>query len=263
MKVLVLAHGVLGFGAPHFLLFNQYLNKLKYFSCVSAAINQNVLKVLEPHSYTIGTVQVRADKLAELILENTSLNDEVYIVAHSMGGLDARFLLKQNSAVRDRVVALVTIGTPHEGSRVADAIITAGPGENIPEKILKFLPSKAQGLLDLTTEACAKFNVTYVDQPGITYYAIAGNALAGNKFSSLLKLASRVGHIENVPSDGVVTVESAERKGWIILPRWPVDHLAQIGWHWDYLFNSSEHIERYLKLISHVTRISYEQLKKI
>lgn len=262
MKILILAHGVLGFGAPNVSFFAQHLTKFKYFSGVSAAINQKVLKVLEPHSHTIGTIQLRADKLAEHVLDNTSPNDEVYIVAHSMGGLDARLALQQNLVFRERVIALATISTPHEGSPVADAIVSAGPGQNIPEKIFKFLPSKAQGLLDLTTEACTKFNTTCIDQSGVVYYAIAGDALAGNKFSSLLKLVSRIGGIENVPSDGVVTVESAERKGWEILPRWPVDHLAEIGWHSDYLFDASEHIERYLKLISYITHIDYQQLKK-
>ncbi len=262
MKVLILAHGILGFGAPHFFLFNKYFSKFKYFSGVSAAINQNMLKVLEQQAPTIGTVKLRAAKLAELILKETSADDEVYIVAHSMGGLDARLALQQNSAVRERVIALATIGTPHEGSQVADAIISAGPGQNIPKRILELLPSRAQGLLDLTTEACTKFNVTCIDQSNIAYYAIAGDALSGNKFSSLLKLASRIGHIENRQSDGVVIVDSAERKGWVILPRWSVDHLAQIGWHWDYLFDASEHIERYLQLISRIANIEYEQLKK-
>lgn len=262
MKILVLAHGVLGFGAPKISLFTKHLSKFKYFSGVSAAINQNALKVFEPQAPTIGTIQLRADALAEFILKSTSPDDEVYVVAHSMGGLDTRLALQQNSALRERVVALAAIGTPHEGSPVADAIVRAGPGDNIPEKILKFLPSKAQGLLDLTTEACAKFNVTCVDQPGITHYAIAGDALGGSKFSTLLRLASRIGGIENKPGDGVVTVESAERKDWIILPRWPVDHLAEIGWNKDYLFDASEHIERYLQLISEVTHIDYQKLKK-
>ncbi len=262
MKILILAHGVLGFGAPQASFFTQHFNKFKYFSGVSAAINHDTLKVFEPQAPTIGTIQLRADALAEFILKNTSPDDEVYVVAHSMGGLDTRMALQQNLALRQRVIALAAIGTPHEGSPVADAIVRVGPGESIPEKILTFLPSKAQGLLDLTTGACAKFNTTCVDQPGITYYAIAGDAFGGTKFSTLLKLASRIGGIENVHGDGVVTVESAERKGWIILPRWPVDHLAEIGWHSDYLFDSSEHIERYLKLISLVTHIDYQQLKK-
>ncbi len=261
MKVLVLAHGILGFGAPKFLLLGKLINKFRYFSGVSAAINQKVLKVLEPHVPTIGSVQMRADRLAELILKNTFPDDEIYIIAHSMGGLDARLALHQNPTLSARVVVLTTIGTPHDGSPVADADVAAG-GTYMTEKILNFLPSRAQGLLDLTTAACAAFNRDCPDAAGITYYAIAGDALAGNKFSAMLKFASQIGGIENVPNDGVVVVESAERKNWLILPRWPVDHLALIGWHTDYLFNSNEHIERYLKLISLITHIDYQQIKK-
>ena len=262
MKVLVLAHGILGFGPPKFLCFTRLMNKFNYFSGVSAAINQKDLKVLEPHVPSIGAVTLRAAKLAELILKNTSPTDEIYIVAHSMGGLDARLALHQSSALKARVVVLVTIGTPHNGSTVADAKVNVSPGYAFPEKIIKLLPTSAQGLLDLTTVACAKFNENCPDETGITYYAIAGNALGGNKYSPLLRLASHIGDIENVPSDGVVVVESAERKNWIILPRWPVDHLALIGWHWDYLFNAHEHIERYLQLVSRITKMKLSAIKK-
>ena len=45
--------------------------------------------------------------------------DRVVIIAHSMGGLDARYMISR-LGMDDRVTALVTITTPHRGSPYAD-----------------------------------------------------------------------------------------------------------------------------------------------
>ena len=54
--------------------------------------------------------------------------DPLHVIAHSMGGLDARYAIRNVPQVADRVKTLVTIGTPHRGSPVADAVVArTGP----------------------------------------------------------------------------------------------------------------------------------------
>src|SRR5215510_6280544 len=64
------------------------------------------------------------------ILYANICGDKVHIIAHSMGGLDARYLLCNNLyglGALDRVVSLSTISTPHRGSQVADLLVGAEP----------------------------------------------------------------------------------------------------------------------------------------
>lgn len=54
----------------------------------------------------------------ERVLEDTK-RDKVHIIAHSMGGLDARWMIA-NEGMEGHVASLNTIGTPHNGSAFAD-----------------------------------------------------------------------------------------------------------------------------------------------
>ncbi|MGC2697605.1 MAG: alpha/beta fold hydrolase [Candidatus Angelobacter sp.] len=54
---------------------------------------------------------------------------EIHIIAHSMGGLDSRYLLSKNLlGLAGRVKSLSTISTPHWGSPVADLVLDLVPG---------------------------------------------------------------------------------------------------------------------------------------
>ena len=80
---------------------------------------------LFPPVSLLGSVQLRAQELADRIAKKFP-NGEIHIIAHSMGGLDAKCLLAKNLnrlAERGRVVSLSTISTPHHGSPVADLLL--------------------------------------------------------------------------------------------------------------------------------------------
>ena len=51
--------------------------------------------------------------------------EKVNIIAHSMGGLDARYLISVNR-FHKRVASLTTVATPHHGSSIASFPGTAG-----------------------------------------------------------------------------------------------------------------------------------------
>src|SRR5215467_12843810 len=65
-------------------------------------------------------VRERAPILAEKIAARFPTGD-IHIIAHSMGGLDSRFILSNNlNALASRIKSLSTLSTPHRGSPVAD-----------------------------------------------------------------------------------------------------------------------------------------------
>jgi len=229
MKI-VLAHGVLGFGDELPGVF-QLLPAIHYFNCVADHLREQRHVVLEPQVDPAGSVQDRGDQLAEKILKQTSPGDMVHILAHSMGGLDARHAITKRPDLVDRVATLVTIGTPHRGSPVADAVANeTGPLlDRIPHLLRQKLGSNTEALHDLTTEVCSAFDDATPDAPTVRYINVAGDASKGNELL-LFQLAADIGSITGQINDGVVTKTSALRAGNQHLSDWPVDHAGEIGW---------------------------------
>jgi triacylglycerol lipase len=227
---IVLAHGVLGFGslvgAPSF---------VSYFNGVAMHLRRRGHTVITPQVNPIGSVKQRGTMLASLILKQAPAKERVHIIAHSMGGLDARHAITKIGGFAERVATLVTIGTPHRGSPVADAIANrTGPLiSKIPAFLKEKLESNVGALHDLTTEIGIHFDETTPDVGGVRYIDVAGDASKGGRKLFLFKLAAEIGRINGEVNDGVVTRSSALRAGHKNLDDWPVDHAGEVGWSFD------------------------------
>lgn len=226
-KTIVLAHGVLGFGD----LLGPF-TFAHYFNGVAAHLRRHGHTVHAPQVNPVGTVQQRGAELAAAILGAVREGEKAHVLAHSMGGLDARHALAHVPGVAARVATLVTIGTPHRGSPVGDAIANhAGPlFEHIPGFVVHQLERNAGALRDLTTEAGRRFDAGTPDAHGVRYLEIAGDASLGGNELLLFRLAAAIGQIHGEVNDGVVTRSSALREGHQHLADWPVDHAGEIGW---------------------------------
>jgi triacylglycerol lipase len=198
----VLVHGLFGFdrfgGLDYFRGIEKHLNAL---GCHAHAVR------LPPYA----SIPDRAKRLVELI--EALPHDRVDIIAHSLGGLDARYALA-HLGLDKRVRSLVTIGTPHHGSQIADV---TGP-------IAKLFKFEAVGWL--STASLAKFNRDVPDAPNVRYACVVGRA--GRSLPLPLVAAhaylARVGGI----NDGLVCVSS---QYWgEVMAEIEADHLAQIGW---------------------------------
>jgi hypothetical protein len=103
----------------------------------------------------LGSVQLRAQELAARINQKFPAG-EIQIIAHSMGGLDARCMLAQNMlglAAAGRVISFTTISTPHDGSPVANLLLGEPDGLDFPFNSLlaQFASVNVHALVDLTT----------------------------------------------------------------------------------------------------------------
>jgi triacylglycerol lipase len=225
---ILLAHGIFGFGSPM-----GRLPLLNYFNGVALHLRQQGHRVLTPHVDPIGSVEQRGDKLASFILKQVPEKKRVlHIIAHSMGGLDARHAITNVPGVAERVATLVTIGTPHRGSPVAD-MIAAGKGpllHKIPSIIFQGLKSNLAALNDLTTAIGVEFDKKTPDANGVRYFNIAGDASRAGHQLLLFQLAEEIGQITGEVNDGVVTRSSAHRPGHKHLEDWPFDHAGEVGW---------------------------------
>lgn len=86
MKIF-LAHGVLGFG--ELLPFSLPFPTVEYFNGVKRHLEArpDVEQVFAPSVFAIGSIETRGAELARAV---AAVPGPVHIIAHSMGGLDAR-----------------------------------------------------------------------------------------------------------------------------------------------------------------------------
>lgn len=144
-----------------------------------------------------GTVQDHAAELYSIIK-----NQRVNIVAHSQGGLDARWYISHYPT--NKVANLIMIATPNAGTTAAYIDLTSCAFQG------------SAGLVDLQPDSKATQSV---DRRDIThYYAIAGNYPVPCYF-----VIQRICY----DTDGLVTVDSATDKGnsnYTLLGVFPYNH---------------------------------------
>ncbi len=215
----VLVHGLFGFdrvGLPG--------ARLHYFRGIV-----RTLEALGCHAHAVrlpaaASVPERARMLVDKI---TSLpHDRVDIIAHSLGGLDARYALAK-LGLASRVRALVTIGTPHRGTPVAD-LATSGPLA-LARKALSAIGMPLYALDWLSTEALERFNRDVLDVPGVRYGCVVGGIRRAETWIPLA-IAPVHAYLRRVAgaNDGLVPMSS---QYWgETIAEIEADHFAQVGW---------------------------------
>lgn len=230
-RIIVLAHGIFGFGD----LASPRPSLVSYFNGVAAHLRRQGHTVIAPHVSPIGPVVQRAEQLASAILNQTPAGERVHIIAHSLGGLDARHALVHRADLAKRVATLVAIGTPHRGSPVADAIVNRALPlfAHLPTFLVAQIESNAGAVRDLTTASASARDDLTPDVEGIRYIDVAGDASKGGHELFLFQVGAVIGRITKEINDGVVTRRSALRAGHKHLRNWPVDHAGETGWSFE------------------------------
>jgi len=216
---IVLAHGLFGFSR----LGLGRITLTSYFRRIPEALRDSGNRVLVTKVPPIAGIEERAARLAEQI-DCAYPDERVHIIGHSSGGLDARHLLA-DPAWRQRVLSLVTIGTPHLGSGIADfAKIRVGR----IYRLLSALGVDPAGCLDVTRRAARRSHRLLGTPKGVACWSVAGAPSPEAVSWPLRRLHAALEEMEG-PNDGLVSVDSANAFG-TPLSAWPVDHLQQMNW---------------------------------
>lgn len=170
----------------------------------------------------------------EAILERTGAN-RVHIIAHSMGGLDARHMIVDFD-MADRVATLTTINTPHRGTSFADV------GLAKVDWLIGFTGNfglNLEGFRDLSTKATAAFNARALNAEArnpVRYTTYAAHQCHARIFTPL-KLPWKIIAGREGANDGLVPLTSAAwtdklgsktvRQGAFPVP---ADHLNELAW---------------------------------
>jgi triacylglycerol lipase len=216
---LVLAHGLGGFTR----LGVGRLTLTTYFRGLPEALQAAGNRVLLTRVPPIAGVEKRAQRLGAQIAR--AFGDEpVHLIAHSLGGLDARRLLADRHWHR-RVLSLTTIGTPHLGSALADFVKLRAVRVY---DLLAAMGIDPQGCLDVTRAAARRFHDKNPLPRDVVCFCVAGDPRPDAICWPLRRLHAMLGELEG-PNDGLVSIESAHAFG-TPLPIWPADHLRQLNW---------------------------------
>lgn len=248
---IVLAHGIARFD----ILLEILRGKLQlpetdlgdlfqYFKGIRSHLEANGFEVFHPNQEFAGSVDLRAGQLRTRVNEIISITgaEKVHIIAHSMGGLDARHMIV-DKGMAERVASLTTIGSPHLGTILADHVIDHG-GFLLKETLRPVI--NIDGFDDLRVSACEQFNARAEHQEAtneVIYQTVASAEELHLVFTPLVPSWILIRDHEG-KNDGLVSVASQLWKRELIandgsrktvvqkdFPL-PADHLNQVGW-WD------------------------------
>lgn len=215
----VLVHGLFGFdriGIPgaRFDYFRGIATHLETLGCHAHAVRL-------PASASV------PDRARELVAAIDALpHPRIDLIAHSLGGLDARYALA-HLGLSSRVRSLVTIGTPHHGTPLAD-LARKGPLD-WARRLVRILGIPLEALDWLSTTALAEFNARTPDAPGVRYTCVVGGMHRADSFIPFALIPAHA-YLRRTsgPNDGLVPIAS---QYWgETLAEIEADHFAQIGW---------------------------------
>lgn len=222
-------------GFPDFTNLGVDVFPHEYFRGVRAMLDAAGFEVCAPRVGPFGTPAERSPQLVDALHREHVFDDsrKAHIIAHSAGGLDARYLVSPDAPNGPRLAekfrSITTISTPHRGTPIADLVSGFVTGaETILSVLRDGFPHLEEGVRGLTTAEMAEFNAAVHDAPGIEYFSYAGlltidRILQGTAFAPTQPLFVLEG-----ANDGWVSFRSAhwrEFRGTI-----GADHAEEIGY---------------------------------
>ncbi|KAI8956709.1 putative triacylglycerol lipase [Daldinia sp. FL1419] len=225
---IVLAHGLLGFAEIR--LAGGWLPAIHYWRGITDALRANGIEVITASVPPSGSIEQRAEKLARSIAD-VARDRSVNIIAHSMGGLDARYMISHLQPKNVNVKSLVTVASPHRGSAFADYVFSEIGAERLPSiyELVQGVGVDTGAFEQLTPKYMTEsFNPRTPDDPTVRYFSY-GAMMDQPPLLSPFRHSHKIINNTEGPNDGLVSVASAKwgsYKGTLV----GVSHLDLINW---------------------------------
>lgn len=205
---LIMVHGI-GF---------RDLRYFNYWGRIPRELTRYGATVYYGNQEAMGTVAYNAENIRKKILEVVEETGcgKVNIIAHSKGGLDARYAISR-LGMDAYTASLTTVSTPHHGCRFVDYVV------RLPEGLYRLVakcfdrtfskfgdknPDFYTATHQFSTESSRAFNETVPDAPGVYYQSYASKM--GDCLSDpLLWLPYCLIKPLEGDNDGLVSTESA------------------------------------------------------
>ncbi len=207
---------------PFILVHGIILKDYKFFKAftkIEKSLNDAGYIAITSTTDGFGSIENNAKQLKKQILEVLKKYnvDKVNLIAHSKGGLDAKYMIKELD-MEDKVASLTTLCTPHKGSKIADLMLS------LPKfiiKILEFFINKTYKLFkdenpDCYLVAMQLSTHTNIDEETIDfsdkiYCQSYSTTLHRGRDDFILGIPFKFSaHLEKDLSDGLVSKESSK-----------------------------------------------------
>nr|XP_001395151.2 triacylglycerol lipase [Aspergillus niger CBS 513.88] len=223
----VLAHGLLGFAELR--LAGRYLPGVQYWRGIKEALSVKGVRVITATVPPSASIETRAEELARDIAIGAP-GEHVNIIAHSMGGLDSRYMITHLKPNDFKVKSLTTIATPHRGSAVADYVLKQIGDDRLAQLYyaLDRLKVETGAFAQLTRDYMTNtFNPATPDIEDVRYFSYG--AAMQPSFWSAFRLSHRLLEQTEGYNDGLVSVASSKWGGYKGTLE-GVSHLDLINW---------------------------------
>lgn len=219
---IVLIHGL---GAQ------RQMGLIHYFHDLPRRLEEAGNKVFLPNLSLWNTLETRSQQLKEQIEAAFPEGEKLNLVGHSMGGVDARYLVSA-LGFAPRVASLTTIGSPNRGTPLADMTVGLLSDDmfHAAERVINRFNWSNEGFRQLGTRSFAEeLEGRLGDAPGVSYFS-ATSVIREPIMRTALPifwLTERVLRRYEGENDGFVSEHSAR---WgEHLGTWVGDHYGQIG----------------------------------
>lgn len=198
---IVFCHGLLTLST----LRMQIPEELNCFYPLGDPLRARGFEVFFPQVAPTSGVKERAEQLRDQIRHLA--DGPVNIVAHSMGGLDARWMIA-HLGMGEQVKSLTTIATPHRGTFLAEWF-----QEHFRRRVpllpaMEVLGVNMDGLRDCQRANCDAFNQQTPDYAKVRYFSYGGAVTPARVTPALRRGLNLLTPIEG-PNDGLVSLHSA------------------------------------------------------
>lgn len=222
MLPVVLHHGLFGFDR-----FQVGPFVVEQFPGVARGLELAGYHVLRSRVHPTASIAHRARQLKLCIvreMRRRALRPPVVVLAHSLGGLDARYMVR-HLGMAQAVRAVVTLSTPHRGASLAE-FWKLHLGERLRVyDLVRTLGIDIGAAYELTRPAMDDFNRDTPDCPEVGYFSVVCSA-PWQKVRPRLLLSHRIIERQEGDNDGIVAAQSA---AWgEVLEHWEVDHLGAL-----------------------------------
>ena len=191
---------------------------INYWGRIPKALKNEGAEIYYGYQDSWGTIEINAQAVKKSILNliATTGCEKVNLIAHSKGGMEARYLIS-SLEMDEKIASLTTISTPHNGSKIMDIFY------NMPSILHGFIaffvnlwfkilgdkePDFYTTSRQFSTYFCEEFNKQNPDSERVYYQSYA--TVMKNPFSDIFMVIPHIViSLVDGENDGLVTPGSA------------------------------------------------------